>query len=154
MAREQLPSAGWLSSYAFATLEGGFAILMTNDTGAPSVKGTVVTTSDSADNAFKLIVKDAPTPIGVVYEEGIPSGELCAVVVTGMADVLFVASTTKGHMARGFLTLDGDSYVPGWAMSEAHPAPPFDEEKHSYEIGHLSTARVGAGLSRVVLHFN
>lgn len=138
------------------TPEGGIAILLTNKTGANTVKGEVVTPSGTTTSAVKLIIKDYPDPIGAFYESGIADGQEAWVVVAGIADVYFVASTTMGYVARGFLTADGASYVPGQALNEAVPtgSPAVVTEKHFYEIGHLLETRVGAGLAKVVLHFN
>lgn len=133
---------------------GGIAVQLINKSGAPSVKGYVVTPSDSVDSAVRLVVKDVPNPIGVFYESGIADGSLVWVVLHGIAEVYFVGSTTLGHVCRGFLTADGGSYVIGQALSEAVPGTPFAADKHFYEIGHVLQARSGAGLAKVALHFN
>jgi hypothetical protein len=134
--------------------DGGFMIKLTNRTGGNSVKGEVVETSSSYDNAVQKIVKDVPDPIGVFYESGIADGSEAWIVVSGIADVYFVGNTTRNHLARGFLTADGASYVTGQALSEAVPTSPFANDKHFYEIGHLLESRTGAGLAKCVLHFN
>ena len=136
------------------TQEGGLAVLLTNKTGAASVKGTVVEPSSTTDKAVAKIVKDEPDPLGVVYSHGVPDGKKIWVVVAGLADVYFIGNATRGHLARGFLTADGASYVTGQALSEALPAAPFTDAKHFYEIGHVLQSRTGAGLARCVLHFN
>jgi hypothetical protein len=142
------------SPKAMFTVEGGFAVKLTNKTGGASVKGEVVTPSDATNNAVIKIVKDVPNPIGVFYESGVADAAEAWIVVSGIADVYFVGNTTRGHLARGFLTADGGSYVTGQAMSEALPTSPFSSDKHFYEIGHVLEARTGAGLAKVVLHFN
>lgn len=139
---------------AFVTPEGGVAIRLINKTGAASVKGTVVTANSALADSFKSIVVDAPGPIGVVYDTGIPDGSMCTVIVSGIAQVYFVGNTALGQIARGFLTADGASYVIGQAMAEAYPVSPLASDKHFYEIGHVIEARTGAGLAKVVLHFN
>ena len=136
------------------TQEGGLAVLLTNKTGAVSYKGCVVEPSSTTDKAVAKIVKDEPDPLGVVYSHGVPDGKKIWVVVAGLADVYFVGNTTRGHLARGFLTADGASYVTGQALSEALPAAPFTDAKHFYEIGHVLQSRTGAGLARCVIHFN
>jgi hypothetical protein len=133
---------------------GGFMVKLTNKTGGNSVKGEVVTTDSTTNNAVKKIVVDVPNPIGVFFESGIADGAEAWVVVSGIADVYFVGNTTRGHIARGFETADGASYVTGQAMSEAVPTSPFSVDKHFYEMGHVLETRTGAGLSKVVLHFN
>jgi len=136
------------------TADGGLAVLLTNKTGGASVKGEVVGSSSSTNLAVAKIVKDVPDPIGVFYESGIADGSKAWIVVSGVAYVYFVGNATRGHIARGFLTADGASYVTGQAMSEAVPSSPFNVDKHFYEIGHVLESRTGAGLARVVLHFN
>jgi hypothetical protein len=138
------------------TAEGGLAIRLLNKTGGVSVKGEVVTVYDDTaiDSAVEKIVVDVPNPIGVFYETGVADGSLAWVVVSGIADVYFVGDATRGHIARGFLSTDGASYVAGQAMSEAIPGSPFSADKHFYEIGHVIQSRTGAGLAKVVLHFN
>lgn len=139
---------------AMLTPEGGLAVKLTNKTSVVSVKGTVVCNSSSTAQAVTRVVKDVPNPIGVFYSSGVPDGEEAWVVVSGIADVYFVGNTTLGHIARGFLTADGGSYVTGQAMSEAVPSSPFSSDKHFYEIGHILESRTGAGLAKVILHFN
>jgi hypothetical protein len=150
----RIPPAAWLSSYAFATKEGGYGVLLTNATGAPTVKGTVVCASATVDEGFSLIVKDIPDPFGVVYEDGIADGTQCLVIVAGIAEVYFVGNVARKDLARGFLTADGASYVPGQALAEAVPTSPFASDKHFYEIGHAIQSRTGAGLAKCILHFN
>lgn len=136
------------------TPEGGVAVLMTNRTGGTSVKGDIVTVSSSYNNAVSKIVINVPNPIGVIYEDGIADGEEVYVIVSGIADVGFVDSTTRGHIARGFLTADDGSYISGKALSEAYPTSPFATDKHWFEIGHILESRTAAGLAKTILHFN
>ena len=139
---------------AKSTIEGGHAVKLTNKTGANTVKGEMVTTSSSYDNAVSKIVKDVPNPIGVFYESGIADGAEAWVVVGGRADVYYVGDTVRGQLSRGFLTADGASYVTGQALAENIPTSPFASDKHFYEIGHLLESRTGAGLAKTILHFN
>ena len=136
------------------TPEKGLALKLINKTGGASVKGEVVTNSPTTSNAVSKIVVDIPNPIGVFYESDIADGEEAWVVVSGIADVYYVGNTTLGHLARGFLTADGGSYVTGQALSEAIPVSPFDVDKHFYELGHVLESRVGAGLAKTILHYN
>lgn len=126
---------------------------MVNKTGGASVKGTVVDSHDTIENAVKKIVVNVPDPIGVIYDDGVPDGSLVRVVISGIAEVLFIGSVTIGHLARGFITGD-DGYVSGQLLSEAVPTSPFASDKHFYECGHTISARTGAGLAKVMLHFN
>ena len=134
---------------------GGLMVKMINKTGAPSVKGTVVTvyTATAIDAAVSPIVIDIPTPIGVIFEDGIADGSGVWVVVQGIADVYFIGNTARGNLARGFITGDA-GYVSGQVLAEAAPTAPFGTDKHFYEIGHVLENRTGAGLAKVVLHFN
>lgn len=146
----------YVNDKAMLTPDGGLAIKLTNKSGGATVKGEVVKgySASAINNAVDKIVVDVPNPIGVFYESGVADGAEAWVVVSGIADVYFVGNTTRGHMARGFLTADGASYVTGQALSEAVPTSPFDVDKHFYEIGHVLESRTGAGLAKTVLHFN
>ena len=137
------------------TPEGGLAVRMVNKTGANSIKGSVVGVyNDSAiDNAVKNIVVNIPDPIGVMYENGVSDGFDVWVVVSGIAEVLFIGDTTRGYLARGFVGSDS-GYISGYAISEALPTSPFATDKHFYEIGHVIESRVGAGLAKCIVHFN
>ena len=135
------------------TPEGGIAVKLTNKTGANSVKGEVVTPHASFNNSVSKIIVDVPTPIGVFWESGIADGAEAWVVVSGIASVYFVGNTARGDLARGFITGDA-GYVTGQALAEAAPVAPFGTDKHFYEIGHVAESRTGAGLAKVILHFN
>jgi len=128
-------------------------VTLINKTGAPSVKGEVVCASNTTNNAVRKIVIDQPDPIGVFLDSGVPDGQMARVIFSGVAEVYFIGSTTRGHLARGFVTGDA-GYVSGQALSEAVPSPPFASDKHWYELGHLLESRTGAGLARCVIHFN
>jgi len=134
---------------------GGYMIKLTNKTGGASVKGEVVSiySATAVDNAVKKIVVDVPDPIGVFYESGVADGSEAWIVVSGIADVYFIGDTTRGYLARGFVSADS-GYVSGQAMAEAVPTSPFATDKHFYEIGHVLESRTGAGLAKCVLHFN
>jgi hypothetical protein len=135
------------------TVEGGMAVKLTNNTGAATVKGNVVTNSAALANAVVLAVDGEPDALGVFYESGVADGAEAWVVVSGIADVYFIGSTTLGHLARTFISGEA-GYVTGQAISEAIPSAPFATDKHFCEIGHVLEARVGAGLAKCVLHFN
>jgi hypothetical protein len=133
--------------------EGGVMVRLTNKTGAASVKGYVVTNSATTANAVTLAVDGEPDAFGVFYTAGVADGSEAWVVVSGIADVYFIGSTTLGHLARTFIAGEA-GYVSGQAVSEAIPTAPFATDKHFCEIGHLLESRVGAGLAKCVLHFN
>jgi len=136
------------------TVEGGIAVKLTNKTGAVTVKGEIVRPDSATDSGVVKIVVDIPSPIGVFYESGIAADAETWVVISGIADVYFTGNTTRGYLARGFITSDGAGYVTGQALAEAYPSSPHDTDKHFYEIGHVLESRVGAGLAKCVLHFN
>lgn len=135
------------------TAEGGLAVLLTNKTGANSIKGYLVRAHGSVEKAVELIVKGDPDPFGVFYDSGIPDGSEAWVVFSGLADVYFTAvGSTMGYFARNLLS--GDTGDAGQILSEAVPTSPFSTDKHFLEIGHILETRVGAGLARVIMHFN
>jgi hypothetical protein len=131
---------------------GGLAIKLTNKTGAASVKGYCVTTG-SADNSVILVPVDVPNCIGVFLEDDVADGDEAWIVVSGIADVYFSVAPTRGYLARTGLTADTGE-VSGQALSEAIPSSPFATDKHFCEIGHILESKAGAGLAKVVLHFN
>ena len=135
------------------TEDGGFATKLTNKSGAASIKGYLVTASDSTNNAVKNCAIDVPDAIGVFLESGVADGAEAWIVVSGRADVYFSGSTTRGHLARVGLTIDTGE-VAGQAISEPYPTSPFATDKHFAEIGHVLESRTGAGLAKCVLHFN
>ncbi len=137
------------------TSEGGVAIRLKNMTGAPSVKGYVVSvySATAVNSAVRLIQQDIPDPVGVFYESGIPNGVDSWIVISGIADVYFVGSTVRGYLARGFVAADA-GFIAGQAIAEAFPTAPFATDKHFYEIGHVLESRTGAGLAKIVMHFN
>lgn len=135
------------------TTDGGIAIKKTNKTGGASVKGYCVTADDSANNAVKLVPVGDPDCIGVFLESDIADGSEAWIVVSGIADVYFWGSTTRGQLARTGIAADTGE-VAGQALSEAIPTSPFATDKHFCEVGHVLETRTGAGLAKCVLHFN
>lgn len=134
------------------TPEGGIAIRMVNGTGGPSVKGSVLSASTTADGTC-IIQTDEFDAIGVMYDDGVPSGEECSVVVSGIAEVLLKDTTaaTRGYWAKS-------SATNGRAEVTTSPAGIIDllTSEHFREIGHCIESK-GAGtdvLAKVVLHFN
>jgi hypothetical protein len=137
-----------LSSKVKFTPEGGLAVQLVNDTGAASVKGSLVEASTAVDGAVKL--SDPYECMGVIYEDGVANGQLVWVVVAGVAEVLLENSTaaTRGYWA-------GVSTTPGRA-DITNAAPPGLVDAHFTEIGHcIQSAASGTDvLAKVVLHFN
>lgn len=132
---------------------GGLAVKMINKTGGASVKGYLVTPSASTNHAVELTAVDIPNCVGCFLDSGVADGQLAWVVIQGLADVYFSGSTVRGHMARIGVAADTGEQA-GQAISEAVPTAPFATDKHFGEIGHVAETRTGAGLARVVLHFN
>lgn len=141
------------SSKVKFTPEGGLAVRMINKTGGLSVKGQVVCAASGVDVACQLIVKDAPDPIGVIYEAGIADGAPVWVVVSGIAEALFWNAPTRKHLARGSVGTES-GYAAGKVISEAIPTSPFATDKHFYEVGHVLETKATPGLAKVILHFN
>lgn len=137
----------------FLTPEGGLAYWVINDTGAPSVKGTLCEVSAAVDNAVDILGIDDPDPMAIVYDDGVANGGLIRIVFSGRAEVLFVGSTNAHDFARNVVAADVGAAA-GSAIAEAVPVPPFSTDKHFMEIGHVMETRVGAGLALVNLHFN
>jgi hypothetical protein len=134
------------------TPEGGLAVLLTNKTGAASVKGTVVTTSTTQDNAFSTETAEFEAA-GIVYDSGVADGAECWVVVSGIAEVLIKDGTAA---TRGFWTRCADT--DGRAEPTAAPTGigALDVAEHFKEIGHcLESKAAGTDvLAKVLLHFN
>lgn len=142
-----------INNKVMITSEGGYAIKLNNTIGNTSTKGYLVQASRLYDNGLNLSQNNQPDVIGVFYESGIPNGEEAWVVVSGIADVYFINNATRGYVARSFVTADS-GFVQGQALAESVPSTPFATDKHFAEIGHVLESRTGAGLARVVLHFN
>ncbi len=132
---------------ASMTAIGGFAIKLTNLTGANSVKGEVVRTrGTAADDAVTLALTGELDAIGIFLESGVAHQAEAWVVVSGIADVLadntgfvrgdrLVTGTGAGNIARG----------------TANNAPSV--AVHFQEIGHAIETAAANTLGRTVLHF-
>ena len=139
-----------VNAKAKVTAEGGFAVRLTNKTGANSVKGTVVEADGAVDDAFELAPADATDAIGVVYEDGIADGAECWIVWGGIADVLLKDGTAA---TRHYWVMVSD--VAGRADATS-AVPPGAVLAHFREIGHCVES-VGSGtdvLARIAVHFN
>jgi len=142
----------WNNKKAMITDEGGLAIQYINETGEVSVKGTTVHIT-AAWTVGKTAV-GVPDCIGAIYNSGVAIGDWVWVVVSGIADVLFTNQTTAGFLGRTFVAADAGGAV-GKALSEAVPTPPFANDKHFCEIGHIIETNSGPNqLAKVNLHFN
>jgi hypothetical protein len=133
------------------TPEGGMTDTIVNQTGAPSVKGTIVSLTSGG---FHVLTNQYDS-IGVVYESGVAHGQPCRVVTAGFAETLFA---------------DGVAPVAGyWAFCAAAPnlgrasnlaAPPGggipELDAHFTELGHTKESKsAGTGvLAFIFLHPN
>lgn len=140
-----------IGSLSAMTPEGGVAVRYTNKTGAPSVKGTVVSLSTSVANA---VISQANTydAIGAIYEDGIADGSPVWVVVSGRAQVLYKNATgsTMGNICLS-------DAVDGRASDVANPGSGLPAtDLHFTEIGHVMETKTGGTnvLVYVNLHFN
>ena len=134
------------------TAIGGFAIKLTNKTGANSVAGKLVKADTANNDAVILTGANDDECFGVFVDSGISDGSEAWVVILGIADVAMKDNTaaTRGNWVS-------TSSEAGYA--DATSATPAAAPTHFEEIGHCleSVATGGAGthiLARCVLHFN
>ena len=139
-------SAGVGNSYFKITPEGGFAVRLTNKSGAVSVKGQIVSHKGTVANAFDLTAVDAKHCLGVVYESGIADAAECWVVVSGIAQVLMKNAATMGHICRIPLNADGGGAA-GYAMDAAQSS-----SASVYKIGDVLETAEAEVLCKVLLH--
>jgi hypothetical protein len=136
---------------------GGLAILITNKTGANSVKGKVLRLSKSFDYAVDIIPISGVDPIGVFLDDGVPDGNKAWIVIHGMADVAMKNNTATTH-GNWLKVSDEAGYAD--ATLTAPPGGGIPEiDEHFLEMGHCmqSVAAGGEGthiLARCVLHYN
>ena len=116
------------------------------------MENTVNVEKVSLTDRLRALFKWVLDPIGAFLESGVPDGEEAWIVVSGIAKVYYIGSTTHGQFCRVLVAADGGSA--GQAIAEAVPTPPFATDKHFQEIGHCIESRTGAGLAKTVLHFN
>ena len=138
-------SAGVGNSYFKITPEGGFAVRLTNKTGAVSVKGQIVSHKDTVARAFDLTAVDANHCLGVVYESGIADAAECWVVVSGIAQVLMKNAATMGHICRIPLNTD-EVKAAGYAMDASQSGT-----ASVYKIGDVLETADAEVLCRVLL---
>ena len=128
------------------TPEGGYAVKLTNKTGAPSVKGQIVGIKTGTDNAFDLTAVDATYNLGVVYESGVADAAECWVVVGGIAQVLMKNAAVRGQLCRIPLNTD-DSEAAGYAMAAEQSGT-----ASVYKIGDVLETADAEVLCKVLLH--
>jgi len=128
------------------TPEGGYAVKLTNKTGAPSVKGKIVGIKTGTDNAFDLTAVDATYNLGVVYEDGVADAAECWVVVGGIAQVLMKNAAVRGQLCRIPLNTD-DGKAAGYAMAAEQ-----SDTASVYKIGDVLETADAEVLCKVLLH--
>lgn len=133
---------------------GGLAIQLTNKTGAPSIKGSVVSASTLNDMSIVLQSTELDS-IGVVLESGIADGGLCWVVIQGIAEVLLKDNTaaTRGNWV---IAADTDGRANATQPTPQPNNTLSEHTTHFKEIGHCVESIVAGEnkLAKVVLHFN
>ncbi len=134
------------------TAIGGYAIKLTNKTGANSVAGNLVKADTATDDAVILTAATDDECFGVFLDAGITDGSEAWVVIAGIADVLFDDNVTA---VRGNWNGTGQA---GLARTQTSP-PALGIAAHFEEIGHsIENVTAGGGgtfiLARCVLHFN
>jgi hypothetical protein len=139
-------SAGVRNSYFKITPEGGFAVRLTNESGAVTVKGQIVSHKETVARAFDLTAVDANHCLGVVYESGIADAAECWVVVAGIAQVLMKNAATMGHICRIPLNTD-DGEAAGYAMDASQSST-----ASVYKIGDVLETADAEVLCKVLLH--
>jgi len=140
------------STRAKITPDGGLAVRYINGTGGASIKGSTVHLS--APWTVELTQIGVPDCIGVVLDSGVPNGAWMWVVVSGIADVLFLNQATASYLVRTFITTDASKQV-GKGWSENVPTAPFATDKHFCEIGHIIESNSGPNqLAKCNLHYN
>lgn len=138
------------------TNEGGFAVVLKNNTGGVAKKGMIVAVDTSEDNAVVLCPAAGLIAMGVVYDDNIADGNNMRVVLSGRADILLEDGTgsTAGNWVIPSLTVAGRA-------DADQPAPPngstlAEHQQHFAEIGHcLETKSSGTDvLVKCIIHFN
>lgn len=152
-ALEMSSNGGDYFPVAGMTPEGGLYTTLVNKTGAPSVRGSLVSASTGTDYAFELQSNEYDA-IGVVYDNGVADGSACRVVFAGVADVLLKDTTAATHgQWLGAADTDGRAYA---ATGPGGGGFPGVTDTHFKEIGHCLQS-VGGGsdvLVRAMVHFN
>ena len=136
------------------TAEGGMAVKKINRTGAPTMKGTLVETDGYGDFSFDLAEANSNHPVGVVYENNVPNGGYCWIVISGVVEILIKDGTTA---TAGYWVQTSD--VPG-RVNITLAAPPGggipEADQHFREVGHcINGATSGTDkLALIFMHFN
>lgn len=130
-----------------------YKVQLINKTGSPSVKGTIVSASPNHDLSFILqtIQYDA---IGVVYQDGVADGDLCYIIIAGIADVLLENNTAsvRGNWVYAS-TADGRANA---SLLEPSGGGFTNAQEHFKEIGHCLESKTSGTnvLAKCLIHFN
>jgi hypothetical protein len=126
------------------TADGGFAMRLTNNTGAASVKGSVMGVSAAVDNACILCPVNSNNKIGVMSSDGVANGGECWVVTSGIV----LGRLADGQSAtRGQYALISNTQA-GRLVSSAS----LDEQYML--VGRFVESCGAGGLARLVLEVN
>ena len=124
---------------------GGYAVLLTNKTGANSVAGQLVQTDTTTNDAVNLSGVNSDDTIGIILDSGVSDGTDMWVIGSGIANVMMdAAGSVRGDR---IISAPVGGFATPWNVGGAVAT-------HFQEIGHCIESRVGAGLARCVLHFN
>ena len=66
---------------------GGIFVKMLNQTGFPTIKGTVLSIG-SIPNSVSVCIGSEEKAIAIAYDSGVTNGAMCKAVICGIADVL------------------------------------------------------------------
>jgi hypothetical protein len=128
------------------TSEGGLAIRVYNNTGSTLLKGYVVKADSANDDAVVLTATSDPDPIGIVYED-IDTASWGWIVIQGVVDgYVDNAGTVTREQWVGVSTANAGQMTAGTV--------PTGTTDHFRECGHTLRGRTGAGLVRMIIHFN
>lgn len=135
------------------TAIGGYAIKLTNTTGAVTVKGQTVKADTATDDAVILTAADDDECFGVFLDAGVADDAEAWVVIAGIADV----AMGDNELATHGNWVETNSTEAGYA--DATSTTPAAAPQHFNEIGHcIQNVAAGGGgthiLARCVLHFN
>lgn len=138
---------------AYITSIGGYAVKLTNRTGANTVAGQLVRADTATNDGVILTAANEDECLGVFLDAGVANAAEAWVIVAGIADVAMQDNTaaTRGNWVMA-------SSEAGYADA-TNAATPGLLVAHMREIGHCieTVAATGAGthiLARCVLHFN
>lgn len=136
------------------TPDGGFAIRLTNNTGASSIKGTVVSACTNSPECVMLTPASWANPIGIIAESGVGTNQPVWVVTSGRALVLLKDGTSATNGNWVYM-----SDTAGRAAANIGLYPDLTGlggvQQHALEIGHSlgSFTNASTTLIPVNLHF-